>query len=81
MFTTLLILPVPLHTEHDLKVTPEAVTNLFTFIFFSTPSAISLIDNLSFILRFDPLFLDELLLPPKKLSKGLPPPPPKISPN
>ena len=79
MLTTLFTFPVPLQFGQVLKVTPGAVTNLFTLIFLLTPFAISFISNFNFILRFVPLFLCCLPPPPKKLSKGLPPP--KISPN
>ena len=57
MLTTLFTFPVPLQFGQVLKVTPGAVTNLFTLIFLLTPFAISLIVKETFILRFVPFDL------------------------
>src|SRR5690606_1352017 len=61
----------------------EQVTCLLTLIFFSTPLAISSSVSLTLMRRLVPLDTRRPPWrppPPKKLSKGLPPPP-KISPN
>src|SRR5690606_18131891 len=74
-YDDLSLAPVPLQVRQT--------TCLFTFIFFSTPLAISSKVSLTLMRRLVPLGIRrpplELLPPPKKLSKGLPLP--KISPN
>ena len=74
----------------DLSFAPEPLqlwqtTCLFTFIFFSTPLAISSRVSLTLMRKLLPRATRRPprvdCPPPKKLSKGLPPPPPKISPN
>src|SRR5690606_2043665 len=76
--------------KEDLSLAPDPshvlhTTFLLTFIFFSTPFAISSRVNFTLIRRLLPR---ATLLPPprerdppKKLSNPPPPPPPKISPN
>src|SRR5690606_5696384 len=84
--------PVPPQVRHvlndDLSFAPvpsqvEQTTFLLTLIFFSAPLAISLSVSFTLMRRFDPFATRRPLRcppPPKKLSKGLPPPP-NISPN
>ena len=55
VFTTLRTCPDPWQVGQVLKVTPSALTRRLTFIFFSTPLAISSSVSLSFIRRLEPL--------------------------
>src|SRR5690606_20696651 len=88
VFVTRLTDPLPLHVlqvlKEDLSFAPEPshdlqTTFLFTFIFFSTPFAISSKVSFTLIRRLLPLATLRPppweRAPPKKLSKGLPPPP------
>ena len=66
---------MPLHCLHEIY--------LLTFIFFSTPLAMSFNESFTLTLRFDPfIVLCAVRLLPKPLKPPKPPkPPPKISPN
>src|ERR1051326_4695151 len=83
--------PVPLHVAQVLNPEPDFApepwhlshgTYLLTFIFFSTPVAISSSVSFTLMRRLEPRFTLFRLLPPpppKKLSNGCSPP--KISPK
>src|SRR5690606_815540 len=94
VLVTRLTEPAPLQVlqvlKDDLSLAPEPsqdlqTTFLLTFIFFSTPFAISSSVNFTLMRRLLPraTLLPPPLErePPKKLSKPPPPPPPKMSPN
>src|SRR5690554_1154312 len=95
VFVTRLTEPVPEQVEQvwkeDLSFAPEPsqvlqTIFLFTLIFFSTPLAISSRVSFTLIRKLLPRITrrpppPRERDPPKKLSKGLPPSPPKISPN